>query len=162
MKHTVYLSGPMGGCSYEEMTGWRKQAESALNSENVRCTLPTRSITKNKHPYETERWINRRDHFDCTKAAVILVNLQGMKTISIGTVMEIAWAYDRQIPVIAIVDKEPSLHFVSMEEGAAVYMKNPEIHKHPMMIDSITQVVYSVDEGIAFVKELLSEERSYE
>lgn len=161
MKHTVYLSGPMGGCSYEEMTGWRKQAESALNSESVKCTLPTRSITKNKHPYETDRWINRRDHFDCTKAATILVNLQGMRSISVGTVMEIAWAFDRQIPVIVIADKAPQKYY-QIREGVTFEFTAPEIHKHPMMVDSITQVVYSVEDGINFVKELLSEERSYE
>lgn len=160
MKHTVYLSGPMGGCTFEEMTGWRKQAEKELNSDSVKCTLPTRSITPKYHPHETDRWINRRDHFDCTKASAVLVNLQGMKSISVGTVMEIAWAYDRHIPVVCIVDKEPKKHGI-IHEGTSLFVNAPEIHKHPMMVDSITQVVYSVEDGINFVKELLSEERDY-
>lgn len=138
MKHTVYLSGPMGGCTVEEMTVWRKYVESKLNSENVVCTLPTRSFTKTHTPHETDRWINRRDFFDCTRASVVLVNLLGMKTLSIGTIMEIAWAYQKQIPVVVIVEPD-----------------GPQ--NHPMMKDSITQEARTLDEGIAFVKELLSE-----
>ncbi len=68
----------------------------------------------------------------------ILVNLQGMKTISIGTVMEIAWAYQKQIHIVCVCEPE-----------------GPQTH--PMMADSITHVVYTLDDGIAAVKELLSE-----
>lgn len=142
MKHTVYLSGPMGGCTVEEMTAWRKKAEKALNTENVTCTLPTRSFTATHTPNETERWINRRDFFDCTRASVILVNLIGMKILSIGTIMEIAWAYQKQIPVVCVCDAD-----------------GPQ--NHPMLKDSITQEARTLEEGIVFVKELLSEEVNY-
>ncbi len=139
MKQFVYLSGPMGGCSWKEMTDWRARAEAELNGSAVKCLLPTRSFVSESLPKETDKWINRRDYFDCTRAQCLLVNFQGMKTISIGTVMEIAWAYQKQIPVVCIV-----------EPGGA--------QKHPMLADSITQEVASLEEGIAFVKELLSEE----
>lgn len=142
MKHTVYLSGPMGGCTVEEMTAWRKYVEAKLNSENVSCTLPTRSFTKDHIPKETDRWINRRDFFDCTRASVVLVNLLGMKSISIGTIMEIAWAYQKHIPVVVVCEFD-----------------GPQ--NHPMLKDSITQEARDLDEGINFVKELLSEDAVY-
>lgn len=138
MKQFVYLSGPMGGCSYTEMTDWRKYAEERLNNEQIQCLLPTRSITEKVWPTETDKWVNRRDYFDCTRAQCLLVNFKDMKTVSIGTVMEIAWAYQKQIPVIAICNE-----------------KGPQTH--PMLKDSITQEVSTLDAGIAFVKELLSE-----
>lgn len=140
MKHNVYLSGPMGGLSYKEMTTWRKYAEQKLNSDNVKCTLPTRSFVDDKlPPHETDKWINRRDFNDCVTASAILVYFKGMKTMSIGTVMEIAWAYQKQIPVVMIAD----------EDGP---------QNHPMLKDSVTHEVRTLDEGIAAIKELLSEE----
>lgn len=143
MKHTVYLSGPMGGCTFEEMTVWREYVETRLHSPRVECTLPTRSFTPTHTPKETDRWVNRRDFFDCTRASVVLVNLLGMKTISIGTIMEIAWAYQKQIPVVVVCE-----------------MDGPQ--NHPMLKDSITQEARTLDEGINFVKELLSEYVAYE
>ncbi len=139
MKHTVYLSGPMGGCNFDEIVNWRFEATLKLNSANVKCISPTRSWKSADFiPPETDKWVNRRDYFDCTKAACLLVNFKGMKHISIGTVMEIAWAYQAQIPVILI--SEPD---------------GPQ--KHPMLKDSITHEVATLDEGVAMIKELLSE-----
>lgn len=139
MKPTVYLSGPMGGCSFEEMTEWRAYVAERLNSDTLKCTLPTRSFTKQAAPKETDKWINRRDYYDCVQAKCVLVNFKGMKHISIGTVMEIAWAFQKQIHIICVCDPE-----------------GPQ--SHPMLADSITHVVYTLDEGIAAVKELLSED----
>lgn len=139
MKRSVYLSGPMGGCSFKEMTEWRTYVAERLNSDTLKCTLPTRSFTEAAAPKETDKWINRRDYFDCVQSQCILVNFQGMKTISIGTVMEIAWAYQKQIHIICVCDPD-----------------GPQ--NHPMLKDSITHEVYTLDEGIAAVKELLSEE----
>ena len=142
MKHTVYLSGPMGGCTYEEMTGWRHKAANALNSNRVEVIDPTRSFTAKRVPNETERWVNRRDFNDCTKASVVLVNFVGMKKLSIGTIMEIAWAYQKHIPIVAICESD-----------------GPQ--NHPMLKDSITQEARTLEEGIALVKELLSEDVDY-
>lgn len=138
MKHTVYLSGPMGGCSFAEMTTWRKYVASKLESKTLTCTDPTRSFTKNGPPAETDKWINRRDYQDCTQARCVLVNFLGMKTISIGTVMEIAWAYQKQIPIVCVCEPD-----------------GPQ--NHPMLKDSIVFEAATLDEGIAAVKELLSE-----
>lgn len=141
MKQFVYLSGPMGGCSFDEMTGWRKLVSESLDSDTVKCLIPTRSYKENnkKHvPIETSKWINRRDYFDCTRANCVLVNLVGMKHLSIGTIMEIAWAYQKQIPVICVVEPD-----------------GPQ--NHPMLQDSITHEVRTLEEGVAYVKEMLSE-----
>jgi nucleoside 2-deoxyribosyltransferase len=138
MKQYVYLSGPMGGCTFKEMTDWRAEAEEKLNSATLKCLLPTRSFLEGFAPEETDKWINRRDFFDCVRSQCLLVNLKGMKTLSIGTIMEIAWAYQKQIHVVVI--GEPG---------------GPQ--NHPMLKDSITHEVRTLDEGIAAVKELLSE-----
>jgi len=138
MKRLVYLSGPMGGCSFKEMNAWREYVTARLNSETLRCISPTRSFGEDVVPVETNKWINRRDYFDCVTSQCVLVNFKGMKTISIGTVMEIAWAYQKQIHVVCVCDPD-----------------GPQ--NHPMLQDSITHEVHTLDEGIAAVKELLSE-----
>lgn len=138
MKQMVYLSGPMIGYKVKEVNSWRLEAAEKLNSETVKCLDPTRSWTETEIPKETDRWINRRDFFDCTRAQCLLVNFIGMKHLSIGTIMEIAWAYQAQIPIILIGEVD-----------------GPQ--KHPMLKDSITQEVRTLDEGIKLVKELLSE-----
>lgn len=138
MKQFVYLSGPMGGCSFDQMTSWRKEASEKLNSASVKCIEPTRSFSSELIPKETDKWINRRDYFDCVRSQCLLVNFKGMKHISIGTVMEIAWAYQKQIPIVLVAEPD-----------------GPQ--NHPMLKDSITHEVATLDEGIAAVKELLSE-----
>lgn len=137
-KMMVYLSGPMGGCTFKEMTDWRTYATKRLNSDTVKCIAPTRSFGEGIVPKETNKWINRRDYFDCVRSQCLLVNFQGMKELSIGTIMEIAWAYQKQIHIVCVC--EPG---------------GPQ--NHPMLEDSITHVVDTMDEGIAAVKELLSE-----
>jgi nucleoside 2-deoxyribosyltransferase len=139
MKQLVYLSGPMGGCSFKEMSSWREYAAERLNSDTLKCILPTRSFTEMTVPKETSKWINRRDYFDCVRSQCLLVNFKGMKTLSIGTIMEIAWAYQKQINIVCVCDSD-----------------GPQ--NHPMVQDSITHEVTTLDEGIAAVKELLSED----
>jgi nucleoside 2-deoxyribosyltransferase len=138
MKQFVYLSGPMGGCSFKEMAAWRNYVADRLNSGTLTCILPTRSFAKDFKPVETDKWINRRDYFDCVRSQCILVNFLGMKEVSIGTIMEIAWAYQKQIHIVCVCDSD-----------------GPQ--NHPMLADSITHTVKTLDEGIAAVKELLSE-----
>lgn len=129
----------MGGCSFKEMNEWRVYAAEKLDSYSVKCINPARSFTASSVPSETSKWINRRDYNDCVRAQVVLVNLIGMKHLSIGTIMEIAWAYQKQIPIVCVCEA-----------------KGPQ--DHPMLKDSITHEVLTLDEGIAAVKELLSEE----
>jgi nucleoside 2-deoxyribosyltransferase len=139
MKQFIYLSGPMGGCSFKDMSEWRKYVADKLNSDTLKCILPTRSFSEDSKPIESDKWINRRDYFDCVRSQCILVNFKDMKTISIGTVMEIAWAYQKQIHIVCICEPD-----------------GPQ--NHPMLKDAITHEVATLDEGIAAVKELLSEE----
>ncbi len=138
MKRLVYLSGPMGGCSFKEMSAWRDYVSDSLNSGTLKCVSPVRSFGEGIVPVETPKWVNRRDYFDCVSAQCVLVNFKGMKTLSIGTIMEIAWAYQKQIHIVCVCDPD-----------------GPQTH--PMLKDSITHEVSTLDEGILAVKELLSE-----
>jgi nucleoside 2-deoxyribosyltransferase len=66
-----------------------------------------------KHPISTSKGITTRDRWDCTRCDVVLVNLLGTREISIGTVMEIAWADSARIPIVLVMeDKNPHDHLI--------------------------------------------------
>ena len=70
------------------------------------------------------------------------MNLLGAERVSIGTVMEIAWAHDHKIPIVAAMEPEGNLH------------------DHPMLRDSISVRVSSLDEAIEAVVAIVSPSES--
>ena len=149
MKHCVYLAGPISGLTYDGAQDWRDQVRQELDSSNIETLTPMRGKTFLKEEgvitsaaYEnviaTSKGVTRRDFFDCTRASCVFVNLLGAKRVSIGTVMEIAWAYQAKIPTVVL-----------MEKG--------NIHEHIMIEEACHYVVDSVDKGVALVRFLLNE-----
>lgn len=149
MKYLVYAAGPITGLSYDGATDWREEAALRLNSDRVEVLSPMRGkyhlkgTTElqpegYKNPMSTNKGIMGRDHFDCCRAHVLLVNLLGATKGSLGTAMEIAWAYDRHIPVVLVME--------------AV---NP--HRHAMLLEAATYIVPTLEEAYALVKALLNE-----
>lgn len=117
-KSKVYLAGPISGHSYDSVNEWREDAKTHLNQFNIDGFSPMRGkiylseeqIIQDSYPNFTMSsitGINVRDYNDCKTSDAILVNLLDSKEkISIGTVMEIAWARAFQIPVVIIMEKE--------------------------------------------------------
>ena len=117
----VYLAGSITGKSQDDATGWREYAEKYLLHLGIHGYSPMRGAayvngTNNLTEEEKKKFhaqdidsivgINVRDFNDCKTADAILVNLLGAQKVSIGTVMEIAWARAFQIPVIIIMEKD--------------------------------------------------------
>ena len=153
---TVYLAGPITGLKFGECTDWRVYAVEQLARLGIEGLSPMRgkdyliAIAKDipftsdgdKYavcsPLSTNRGITTRDRFDTTRCDVILVNLLGAKQVSIGTVMEIAWADLCRTPIVAVMEKEG----------------NP--HHHGMVLDAIGFRADSLDEGIALCGAILN------
>ncbi len=157
MNPKVYLAGPITGTSYEESVDWRDQAECELDDHDIRAFSPMRGkayLSKEEeiqdsysdHTMSSITGINVRDYNDCKTADAILVNLLGAKKVSIGTVMEIAWARAFQIPIVLIMEKNNNVHehgmltfgnirVSSLEEGigAIIQLLNPEIMYKPKL-----------------------------
>ena len=144
---TVYLAGPITGCTYNGCTDWRDYAKKKLAEDGIVGLDPMRGkayLAKEKligdqyaTPLSCSRGIMTRDHWDCTRCDVLLVNLIGATRVSIGTVMEIAWAHDNQIPIILLI--EPT--------------GNP--HDHAMIQEAAGFRVSCLDEGVAIAKAIL-------
>lgn len=126
----IYLAGPITGCTFEDCTNWREAFQRLMASTDTRdkfdvskvqCLSPMRGkdyLAEEKeifhdypeHVLSCQRGIMTRDFFDCTRADLVVANLFGAPIVSIGTVMEIAWAFQAKIPVIAIMDRAGNLH----------------------------------------------------
>ena len=150
---TVYLAGPITGLSYAGATDWRKYAVHALAQAGIKGLSPMRgkeylshlaSISGTGEEYahlgvlSTQRAITTRDRWDCTRADVVLVNLLGAKTVSIGTIMEIAWANLARVPVVCAVEPDGG------------------VHSHMMVWECIDFRVPTLDVALDTVKAILS------
>jgi nucleoside 2-deoxyribosyltransferase len=143
----VYLSGPMAGLTYDQGTEWRVYATKQLR-DVANCLSPYRGkdylkgqTVENKEyaqPMSTSKAITSRDMWDTHNSDVVLVNLTDHSKFSIGTIMEIAWAYDARVPVIAVIPKES------------------DYFNHPILSQCCTCVVQDLDEAIEIVKVLLN------
>ncbi len=143
---TVYLAGPITGCTYTGCTDWRSYAKNVLSVVGITGLDPMRGkdyLSDEKslgndypHPLSCPRGIMTRDYWDCTRCDVLLVNFLGAEKVSIGTVMEVAWAFDHSIPIVIV-----------MEKG------NP--HDHAMINEATGFRAYCLDEGLAIIKAIL-------
>lgn len=152
-KFLVYLSGPIAGLTYGESTDWREfvtqsfpshiQGVSPMRAKKY-LDIPGKAVENLplEFPLSTDRAINTRDRFDTLRAHAVLVNLLGASKVSIGTMMEIAWAYDHKIPVIVAMEPEGN------------------VHDHPMLRDCISVRVASLEEAIEAVTAFVSPHES--
>lgn len=144
----VYLAGPITGQSYGETTAWREETASLLRARhNILGFSPMRGKaylsnedrvkdSYSDHTMSSINGINVRDYNDVKTSDTILVNLLRCGSrVSIGTVMEIAWARAFQIPVVIV-----------MEKG--------NVHEHGMLTFG-NIVVPTLEEGIHAVVQIL-------
>lgn len=175
----VYLAGPITGSNWNESEDWcdalkrraRKitivdtdggmKVKVAYPFEHVKFYSPLRGkdYLKNvdtikdsydEHKFSTGKSIMLRDHYDVQTADAVIVNLIGATRVSIGTVMEIAWAYAYRKPVICIIE-EPE----KQEIGFAASSGN--IHEHAMLNEAIWWRAKNIDEALDALNRLFNE-----
>jgi nucleoside 2-deoxyribosyltransferase len=150
----VYLAGPITGLNYKGCTDWREEVKKVLAEAGIRGISPMRgkeyldglgALSGTGEEYadlgvmSTPRGVMTRDHWDCTRCDVVLVNLLGSDRVSIGTVMEIAWAFMGKRPVICVI-----------EDG------NENVHSHMMIFEAIGYRVTSLDQAMHIIKAMFS------
>lgn len=148
---TVYLAGPIAGLSYDGATDWRDYAAHQLEPKGIKTLSPMRAkeylkdfgvlskgcVAEGKlDVLSSPRAIMTRDRFDATRCDVLLVNLFGAKSVSMGTVMEIAWADLCRTPIVCV-----------MEAG--------NIHEHGMVNEAIGYRVGNLEHAMHVVKAIL-------
>lgn len=120
---TVYLAGPITGQSFEDCTDWRAYVKKKL-APGISGLSPMRAkeylLEETRigdhyaeHVLSCQRGIMTRDYYDTRKADLLLANLEGEcegGRVSIGTVMEIAWAHAHRVPIIVVMEDEANVH----------------------------------------------------
>jgi nucleoside 2-deoxyribosyltransferase len=126
----VYLAGPITGASYGTCTNWRKEVKDQLDDMSkgiIKGYSPMRSKEyladqneiKDFYPdtlsvMSTQRGITARDRYDCMSSDVVFVNMLGAERVSIGTVLEMAWADSKGIPIVLVMEETGNFHDHSM------------------------------------------------
>lgn len=150
----VYLAGPIAGLDYAGATDWRETAKESLNFCGITALSPMRakqylkdvaSFAADSNQYKTlsvlssNRGITTRDRFDCQSADVVLVNLLGATRVSIGTMLEVAWADAKRTPIVLVMEPEGN------------------VHHHGMLLECAGFHCHSLDEALNVVKAILLE-----
>jgi nucleoside 2-deoxyribosyltransferase len=120
---SVYLAGPITGLTYGGCVDWREHAIKELARDNIQGISPMRAkeFLKNHVTIEdtpdledqvlsSQRGIYARDKFDCHRADLLIVNMLDAKKVSIGTVMEIAWAAAINTPIVLVMEEIGNIH----------------------------------------------------
>jgi hypothetical protein len=148
MNKLVYLAGPIAGLMYEDCVGWREDTIKELAKFNITGISPivkskrleneNRPMSAFGYPKDymaTERVITIKDKWYCLNSSALLVNFLGSKQISIGTVMEIAWASLNNTPIVVVLEED-------------------NVHNHGMLNECTTVTVRTLNEGIEAIKAL--------
>jgi len=89
---------------------------------------------ENKGPFFTSRGIMTRDFNDVKRCDALLVNMLGLEKPSLGTIMELAWAYALQIPAV-----------VAIEATGNVHDNHPMLHEAmPFRVETLDEAIHSV------------------
>jgi hypothetical protein len=156
LRATVYLAGPITGLTYDGAEDWRAFAKEELKKFDIKGLSPLRAkdylrsmgeLTADFVGYERfgslsiPRGIMTRDRYDATHCDVLLVNLLGATRVSIGTMMEIAWADLCRTPIVCAI--EPT----------------GNVHEHGMVTEAIGFRVPTLEEALNIVKAIIDNER---
>lgn len=154
MRPSVYLAGPITGLEYDDAQDWRTYAVTELDDAGIDAFSPLRGkeflrdhgplseMGYEAYPLSSPRGIMTRDRYDCTQRDMVLANLAGSgERISIGTVMEIAWADLARIPVVAVLEER-------------------NVHRHAMLLEAAGFIVPDLDTALDIVKAVLLPQRA--
>jgi nucleoside 2-deoxyribosyltransferase len=145
-QYLVYLAGPITGTSYGECTDWRAFVQANID-QRIAALSPMRhkeylssekevADSYEKHIMSCTRGIMGRDYYDSTRANIVLVNLLGATKVSIGTVMEIGFAYTKRIPIVLVIDRD-------------------NIHRHAMVMEAADFIADNLNDAISAVERVL-------
>ena len=114
--YNIYLSGGMQKFdkdNFDEGNKWRKYCKNAL--ENCECDYKVKVCNpndlfnfKDEPQYKTEREVMNLDLHKLRQSDLVIVSFNDKW--SLGTMSEIAIAYDRRIPVIGLNVNNTELH----------------------------------------------------
>lgn len=146
---TVYLAGPISGNSYDDVSSYFTDMTSVLVDLGYAVLHPMlgkevlRTEIKLKasgygNPESTNHAILERDKWMVSQSDIVLCNLMmGKDMVSIGSVMELAWA-------------------CMMNKLTIVVMQKDNIHQHAFVIEAADIIYEDINDAIRHLKKLLT------
>jgi hypothetical protein len=142
----IYVAHPITGLSYEEISEYYTDVIEFLRFFDYEVMTPlcgkgylrtekTLKSTGLKQPLYTDHAIIERDRWMVTRSDVVYLNLMNAKTISIGCLMELAWAHDHGI-------------------HAVVAMEPDNIHRHAFVLEAADIILESHKQALDYLKVL--------
>jgi nucleoside 2-deoxyribosyltransferase len=134
----VYLAGPMTGMKIEDVRAWRLAAKETLAEAGFTVLDPSRglmflqpeAIVQDAYTdefRETKHVIFERDKFDSIRADILFVNLKHAPRVSIGTMMEMAWAHQAGRFIVTVIEPEGNPHMHAfVREASSIIFEDPE------------------------------------
>ena len=109
----IYMAGGMSNLSMEEQNTWRNEVKRELENYDcdykVKCINPVEYYnTYDSTTYDSDLEVMNFDLHKVKKSDLIILNYNNIQ--SLGTMAELAIAYDRGIPVIGLNESEQQLH----------------------------------------------------
>lgn len=150
MTPTVYLAGPIGGCSKGEANDWRGFASDYLDRYDLlgisplRCEplIGKRYTNESADPkFGTARAIGSKNIYDVRRCDMTLVYLPrelNERKPSYGSVIELAWAHMLGKPTVLVTD-------------------DPALREHPVVNACAGWVLDDLEEGLELIVGILGD-----
>ena len=111
--YKIYLAGAMTGLNMADQNDWRVDVKNHL--ENYECDYKVKCInpvdyynTFDSTTYDSDLEVMQFDLHKVKHSDLIILNFNNMQ--SLGTMAELAIAWDRGIPVVGLNENEQQLH----------------------------------------------------
>lgn len=133
----IYLAGPITGKTASEANDWRESFSRALAESGFVGVSPLRcepirgnvynSSTESDPMFGTPRAIASKNYLDVQRCDLTLCYFPTKQTeqrVSLGTVIELAWAFSLRKPTILVSDYAPILEHPVMQANAGWIVKD--------------------------------------
>jgi hypothetical protein len=138
--------------TYGNANDWREWVASQLNPWGIRTASPLRGkayledrgllqadcdVYKQYSCLSSNRGIITRDRFDTKRCDLLLVNFLGATEKSLGTAMELAWAFDKGTPIVCAMEASGN------------------VHQHGMIMEAIGFQTSTLEEAVHVARSIL-------
>lgn len=119
MSKKVYLAGPITGLKDKDFSTWREYSLKYLEENGIQALCPLRNKERmvslageeikpiGESLFDVAFKISK---WDVERCDVVLVNFLNTTKVSIGTSMEIAWAYQLNKIIVVVIEEQGNPH----------------------------------------------------
>lgn len=128
----IYLAGAMQDVDFDESNNWRKQLikmfKYTYSNIKVNCINPNNYYNFNEVAYDNQREVMEFDLYKVRHSDLIIVNFNHIR--SLGTMAELAIAYENKIPVIGLNEPDGELHPWQIEMSNKIFKDKEKLVRY--------------------------------